>query len=333
MSVPAALPRPWLVVGALLIAAALVASVVAPLATYSVTLACFGLPHVVSELRYVDARFSARLTRRVLIALAALLGLVVAVRLLALTGVWKSPPRVELLLIAGLAAVPLAIPGTSTAWRVACVGAVAGLGAGIAWAPAATFVCLAAAHNLTPLGFVAERLEGRRRRQALAVGALLFLGLPAAIASGVLQRALGSWPDLAPFAFDGLRSQLGVFLPTGLHGSTWAPALFSAVVLTQCLHYLYVLGYLPALDREAAWWGDGEARRSLVPWPGPRAFALGLAGVVALSIGVFLLLSFGRARSLYGVAAAVHAWVEVPLLLAAPALLARNQGVGVTATA
>ena len=52
----------------------------APLATYTVTLAVFGLPHVLSELRYVDRRFGRRLDRRFLLPILLLLPMIVAVR-------------------------------------------------------------------------------------------------------------------------------------------------------------------------------------------------------------------------------------------------------------
>ncbi len=42
------------------IAASFAASVAAPVAVYTVTLAAFGLPHVLAELRFVDLRFSGR---------------------------------------------------------------------------------------------------------------------------------------------------------------------------------------------------------------------------------------------------------------------------------
>ena len=55
-------------------------AVVAPLATYTVTLAVFGLPHVLSELRYVDRRFGRRLERCFLIPMAVLLPAIATIR-------------------------------------------------------------------------------------------------------------------------------------------------------------------------------------------------------------------------------------------------------------
>ena len=52
----------------------------APLAAYTTALALFGLPHVLSELRYVDRRFGRRLSLSYLAPIAALLAVIVAAR-------------------------------------------------------------------------------------------------------------------------------------------------------------------------------------------------------------------------------------------------------------
>jgi hypothetical protein len=51
-----------------------------PLAAYSVALAAFGLPHVLSELRYVDRRFGRRLERGLVVTVLAMLTGIVAIR-------------------------------------------------------------------------------------------------------------------------------------------------------------------------------------------------------------------------------------------------------------
>ena len=55
------------------VGALLLSSVALPLATYTTVLALFGMPHVGSELRYLDYRFGARLGRSVVYRLVALL--------------------------------------------------------------------------------------------------------------------------------------------------------------------------------------------------------------------------------------------------------------------
>ena len=68
--------------GALLLLAMLTAAAAVsfPLLVYSVTLAAFGLPHVLSELRYVDRRFGRRLAPPRIAAMVALLAAVVTAR-------------------------------------------------------------------------------------------------------------------------------------------------------------------------------------------------------------------------------------------------------------
>src|SRR5208337_4826620 len=66
-----------LVLGMLLFAAVCIA---APLAVYTVTLAAFGLPHVLNELRYVDRRFGLRVSRTLLWRILPLLLVIAASR-------------------------------------------------------------------------------------------------------------------------------------------------------------------------------------------------------------------------------------------------------------
>lgn len=287
-------------------------------------LACFGLPHVLSELRYVDARFKPRVPGGVLALWGLLLAAVVVGRAGALLGAWWVPPRLELGLVAALVASALLVPGASWPWRVVAVLCLAALAAGLTLAPLATFVALSLLHNLTPLGLLAERLEGSRRRRALVLGGLLFLGLPLLILLGAPQGLLGQ-SGAAPFGV-ALSDQLKGFVFPAWRSASWAERLFAAAVFTQCLHYLYVLLILPALDGRAAWWGEpseGAERGTLLPWPGPLGTGLLLCAAAGLSLGLFLTLGFGPAKRCYALPAAVHAWIELPLLLAAPALLSR----------
>lgn len=252
-----------------------------------------------------------------------MLGAVVLGRAGALAELWWVPPRLELGLVAALVASALLVPGASWAWRgVALLGLIA-LAAGLSLAPLATFVALSLLHNVTPLGFLAERLEGARRRRALALGGALFLGLPLLILAGAPQSLLGQ-SAAAPFGVQ-LSDQLRGFVFPAWREAGWAPRLFAAAVFTQCLHYLYVLLILPALDGRAAWWGQPaqEGRATLLPWPGPRGTALLLLAAGGLSLALFLTLGFGPAKRCYALPAAVHAWIELPILLAAPALLSR----------
>src|SRR5690606_7670373 len=83
-------------------------------------------------------------------------------------------------------------------------------------------------------------------------------------------------------------------------------------VFLQLAHYGAVLHVLPRLDDAATWSPPG----SLVRWPGPGAF-LALTALVSAPLVASFTLDFAVARGVYGLAAAVHAWLEVPLLLLA----------------
>lgn len=303
------------VIGAL-VALAFVGAVALPLATYTLSLALFGLAHVASELRYVDHRFGPRLGRRLRHSFVVLLGGVVLVRLARLDGMLQGPlaSLLELGLVALLCSTVL-----PALWRhgrlptLAGAGLVTALTAGLMLSPTHTLLALAVLHNATPLGFLAEALRGPARRKALLLAGGGFVALPLVIASGLPFKAaaiLGiAAPEASILPAGPLAMHMGAYLPRALHAELWALHAFSAFVFMQCLHYLVVIGVLPSL-------ADDRTRGTWLRWPSPRTFALGVAGVTAVLL-VHFWLDFAEARAAYGVAAAVHAWVELPLLLLA----------------
>ena len=290
----------------------------APLFAYTASLATFGLAHVATELRYVDQRFSARLGRGVLRALLALLGVIVLLRIAAFVPAASEWPlqELELIAVAGLAGTAAAHglrrgEPVAAALSAAVVGALA---FGLARAPATTLVVLALLHNLTPVGFLAERLRGPARRRVLALCALVFGAVPAVILSGALTawlRRAGAWnPDLAPFGVGPVEAHLGAFVPGPWLDQPFAIDLFATAAYLQCVHYAVVIGVLPRLGAVE---GEG-APSSLVRWPRRAAFAalVGIASAVALAGFVQ---AFCDARRVYGVVSSLHAWSEVPVLL------------------
>ena len=162
----------------------LVASVMLPLVTYTTVLALFGLPHIASELRYLDHRFGLRLGRPTVVRLVGLLVLAMAARAAGLFGVLSFPVAgtVEILLAA--TAIFVLVPsGRGPHWGAVALSLL--LVACAIVAPLATLLLLAVTHNLTPLGFLAERLRGRERRRALLLGAIGLIVLPGLIATGL----------------------------------------------------------------------------------------------------------------------------------------------------
>jgi hypothetical protein len=299
----------------------------APLAVYVVALALFGWAHVLSELRYVDLRFGPRVGRRLRRSLGAGLAPVAVVRAAANLG-WlpaavSAPVELGLVIALVLAVLPALVGRMS---RVIAVIGAAAVAAGVVWAPIHTLLLLAVLHNLTPVGFLAEVLRGRARRRALAVAAGVFLGLPLVLAGGWIQAglaALGWWrPELSLLGAGGLHANMGAYLPAEMRAAPWAVHVFAGAVFAQCMHYVAVIHVLPrrlpgpalALAERAA--GAPAAAGAVVPWPRADRFAVALA-VFSLAMFAGFALDYGSARGAYGVAAAIHAWIELPILLLA----------------
>jgi hypothetical protein len=296
---------------------AAVTATVWPLLSYSTSLALFGLGHVLSELRYVDARFGDRLPKELWLRCAVPIAGVVVLRSLRLLGVIGDGVSVggEMALVTVLLGLALPVAfGASRGVGVVGVVVVAALGLGSLWSPLHVLLILAVLHNATPLGFVVERAAPGRRFTTLLWALLVFAGVPLLVASGLPTLLLASVIDLdaAVLPTGPLADHYAVYLLPALRDDVLAAQLFSAAVTAQLLHYGAVIVWLP---RTLA---DDE--KPGLPWPHPAVFAL---VVVALSLGLLVHFSvdFKGARALYGLVAAVHAWIELPVLLAAFALL------------
>ncbi|PTX94676.1 hypothetical protein DB346_21895 [Verrucomicrobia bacterium LW23] len=207
-------------------------------------------------------------------------------------------------------------------WQGAAgLAAAAAFLAGAAWVPGLMLIALAVAHNATPVGFLAERLKGRARTLAMAWCAAVFVALPAAIAAGagrVVAQAAGLYvPDYALLPVGVLADHLRVYVPAMWTAEAWAADLFAAAVFMQCMHYVVVVHVLPPLLVSQ---GERRAHSAVGGW---RGLALSFSWrnpcfwvAYAWLISLFLA-DFTNARYAYGLAAAVHAWIEIPLLLLA----------------
>jgi hypothetical protein len=215
----------------------------------------------------------------------------------------------ELAIVAGLAYTTWGQPAERPAlMRIAAAFVASGLVIGAVVAPTTTIVTLAVLHNLTPLGFFADALD----RRDLGLAAVALLGVPLVIATGLpawmLTDASAAGAAFDPLQVGPLADHLGVYVPNALHGRPFTEHLFRAAVYGQWAHYVAVIGVLPALTSPA----DRASAR--VPWPPVGLFA---AAVVALAVPLFaaFTIAFADARAAYGLLAAVHAWIEVPVLL------------------
>ncbi len=288
----------------------MVVTVALPLATYTTVLALFGLAHVLAELRYLDFRFGGRVGAGLLGLLAAPLTVAVGARLAGLSGWIPAPVAVGLEVAAGGVLVALAARCFQRVrWPGLCCASALLVAAVVA--PFATLLTLAVTHNLTPLAFVAERLDHRQRGPVLALLAIPFVALPMLIATGLpfawmAQLGLVD-PDASPFAAAGsLEVNLGAYVPAASIDQAWALHAFTASVFAQCMHYGAVILVLPRLiDRRDV---------PVLRWPGAARFAAWLA-VVAGALALGFAADYGLARRVYALAALVHAWIELPLML------------------
>jgi hypothetical protein len=302
----AAAPR-ILPLAAIACGAALIAAVALPLATYTLSIAAFGLAHVLSEMNYVRRRFAGRLGEN----LMPRFGLPIAVALLArIAGAWGVLPPPVTVPVELLAAAALALGAGIVMGRRRAAGTALGvlLAVGALVAPAHLLLLLALLHNLTPLGFVAEALEGPARRWMLTLLAIPFIALPLLIATGLPYAVLDGvgWasPEWRVLASGPLTLNLGVYVPHEFIDSDWALHAFSAAVFAQLAHYAAVILLLPRL-------AAGSASR---PFRLSVPAAIAAAGAV---LALVFVLDYDLARRLYPLAALVHAWIEIPVLLLA----------------
>ncbi|MFM9862900.1 MAG: hypothetical protein ACKVRO_04775 [Micropepsaceae bacterium] len=284
---------------------------VAPIAAFVLMISAFGLPHVLYELRYVDERFSARMSPAPLAAIGALIALIAAARIA--NGLHLVMGNLFLWIELGLGAA-LALTATALMRQNKPLGALIGaaFALGAVFAPIPTFLVWAWLHNLTPLGFVAEITEGEERRRWLLMLSIPFFVLPALVATGVFHDLANllfrvaelQWTSMFGAGYKPLLS----FLPP----DSWDLNLFSAAVVAQSMHYVAVIVLLPRLLRAK----QGTPVQTIVPWPSWPVFAAAVAAIAAVAFGIYAV-SYTDARAAYGVAAAIHAWIELPILLLA----------------
>lgn len=302
------LGRATLLVAGALVAAA--AATIAPLAVYASTLAAFGLWHVAAEMRYVVSRFSGRFPHDLATLWMALLALLVLVRLNdAFGGRWPGGRSVwEVAVLLALALVTLKFAATSgdRSRAIAASTAVAGFGYFGCRDPITTLAVLAFAHNLTPIGFLLERFEGREQRRVAMLSAVVFVLIPVAVVFGMPFSPRFAIDAFAAQSFGGLGTierQFGVFLPPSVVDLPIATRLFACAVYLQTVHYFTVIEILPRLT----------APRPALRRFDPKKIAVAAA---AAGLGFYFTTSFSDARRLYAIPAAVHAFLEWPLFLA-----------------
>src|SRR5262249_23621522 len=151
--------------------------------------------------------------------------------------------------------------------------------------------------------------------RVMLLALLVFVGLPILVATGLPRLALAAAgvvaPSIDPLGTGPLGDHLYIYVPIPLQDTRSAIDLFSASVVAQCAHYAAVIVVLPALlaaeDPKAA---------GILAWPRGRIFFAMVTLLSSIALYRFTL-GFVSARALYGIAASVHAWIEIPLIIIA----------------
>ncbi|AKG21591.1 hypothetical protein [Calothrix sp. 336/3] len=297
-------------------------AVACPLATYTFTLATFGLTHVLTELHYVNNRFHQRLGNSLRLRISQLLLLVICFRSLQVFGLipnWISI-ALELSCVVGLVALVIPILAKKN-WRLGVFATLLCiiLAVGIFWSATLTLLLFAILHNITPVGFIAEKLRGWQRNRALFACTVVFFLIPLVILSGIPYDFLSSMGlvtlEASLFPTGGLEFHLGAFVPKQLHNPVIAIHAFSAGVFLQSMHYAVVIGVLPKWENTNQFRTNNDFLKNY----DKKQFRWFVTFLSALFFVGFTI-SFTNTRAVYGIVAAVHAWVEIPILLLALAI-------------
>lgn len=321
--------KPVVLIGICIIASAIL-SICAPLLTYGSALALFGIAHVVSELRYVDLRFGARVGRSYVLILGILSAAIIVIRTMMVLKVLPTPILhiSELTVIVMLAMSPLAISALSLSSRLTTFLVAFLIAVGFLGSPTATILLLAVVHNLTPIGFIMEIVPRPIKYPSLVISLSVFVIFPCLIASGfvaaIVEPVFGIHQNFSVLPTGPIDQHLGVFLSSSMASSSWAIHGFSAIVFAQCMHYLAVIYVMPQLIKRFM---PTSEIKPLLGWPQTNLFWI----FVVCATGVFLIfysVDFVWARSLYGIASAVHAYIEIPILLLAISPIERRASIG-----
>lgn len=272
-----------------------------PFTTYATTLATFGIAHVAIELRYIDSRFHQQLDRTIEMRLVQLLLAIAILRCCTIWG-WIAIELAHILeLCCGVGLVLIATRHLYRQnWRLCIFGMVVTclLGIGIIIDPIATSITFAIIHNFTPVGFILERKRSNSI-SILLTCSFVFVVIP-------LLIILYQFFPILHLPLETNRGYLSAFIAPSWQQLAIAYPLFSAVTFLQCMHYGAVIGLFSQ-------WTNGRSP-TLLPWL-PFPYFYWLLGGISLCFLVAFQNSFVLTRSLYGIVASVHAWLEIPLLL------------------
>lgn len=303
-----------MIIPIILILTSAVVSVAFPLFTYTFALAVFGFAHVATELRYINNRFSRRLNSNLRFRIIQLLSIIFILRILQVSGIISSSISIplELSCVVGLIfiIIPTLIKKNYVFGILGIILCIA-LMTGVYMAPTLTLLLFAFLHNLTPVGFIAEKLRGVERKRAIVACFILFCVIPIIIVSGLPHKILSHINLVkleASFIQAGkLENNLAAYIPHQLHTQEIAIYAFSAAVFLQCMHYAVVIGIFSKWNKN-----QSEEIHKLTYYKQIFYFIVFLISTILFYKFV---ISFAHTRAIYGIVAAIHAWVEIPILL------------------
>lgn len=280
-----------------------VVAIAAPLQLYLVALIVFGLPHVLWEMNWIRHTYRHSLPTHWWMAIFSILLLQAAARL----GTWANAMPAEITMVVDL--LTLALLAFTTAmlvnrhggprpWLAAIIAVAAGIGliaAVDAGSVAGVLLLLAIAHNLTPLALVPSNQQITQTPARHTLG--LLFALPWLVMVVVLMNTSIQAPSVVESTpnstwMPGEAVWLQQHIPLGFQ------AALSGLVLSQCLHYYCVLRLLPSTLKP-------DVSRQWQTW----------ALIASALLSLYYIFDFASARRLYSVAAGVHAWLELPLIL------------------
>lgn len=294
----------YLVCSGTIILISALSAIVFPFTTYTTTLATFGIAHVAIELRYIDRRFHQNLGTKIELRLVQLVLAIAFLRCCSIFGLIGFELAYLLELFCGVGLVLLATHHLfQHNWRLGIFGFAVSclLGIGIIKDPIATLIILAILHNLTPIGFILERQSSKYVRTLLICGFVFGL-MPLLI---ILFRSL----PIANLPLETNSNYLSAFVAPAWQKLSIAYPLFCAATFLQCMHYAAVIGLFSQ-------WTFPHSK-TLLPWLSSKYFYC-LLGGVSLSFLIAFQHSFVITRAFYSIVAAIHAWLEIPLLLLLP---------------
>ncbi|GJD18308.1 hypothetical protein RIVM261_032640 [Rivularia sp. IAM M-261] len=298
-----------------LVLASAILSVAFPLATYTFTLAVFGFAHVATELRYINNRFNRRLNSDLHFQIIQLLLIIFLLRVLQVCGIVSSLICILLELSCVIGLIILVIPTLiNKNWLFGTCGIILciALMIGVYMAPTLTLLLFAVLHNITPVGFIAEKLRGIERNRAIIACFIVFFLIPLIIVSGLPYKLFSSINFISLEASliqaGGLENNLAAYIPKQMHNQKIAIDAFSAAVFLQCMHYAVVIGILNK------WNNHSQLIKANNPQKHQKLFSL-LTILISTLLFFGFVNSFAKTRAIYGIVAAIHAWIEIPILL------------------